>query len=497
MSNDHLNALIHSLNQTEKRYVKLFLQQGGADKKDTKMSRLFDAVNRQKAYDKDRLLAANDFITPTQLGNMRHRLYRQILMGLRAYHSGKSDAMVMHENLTSYEILLHKGLFKQCLKLLVAAEEAAWNAGQVHALTDILEKQKYLVMVRLEPRDIQRYLGAIEERLEDVHLIAQKLSSLEVLHSKLYDVFRKEGRVMRRPEKPFPLEEEFEQLKALGSSGRSVFPIVFQETFIRCLLHQLLGRFDASADELKCFFETYDGQTELFDNYVKEYNRLLNQWVISLNMCGRYEEAKTAIEQILATAKAAERNEEMRLMIFENSVFQELEIYLHQKDFARAVDFVASNLDRIEHDGSRMHSVNQQSKYYRIALAYYGAGKFKESLRWNNRILTYDKLKYRLDIQSSVQLLNLLIHYELGNMDLLAYTLPSTRAHLKKIGRWLYVEKHVIGCLRKIVEGKRPDKAFASLHARLREHMQECRLDQYAMAYFDLLGWVESKAQPE
>lgn len=491
-SKDHLHTLIASLAQSEKRYAKVFLQQNRSGDKGGKLVGLFDAINAQKAYDKEALLA-HDFVAPSQLSNMKHRLYAHILTALKAYHSGKPGIQQMHESLSSYEILMRKGLYKHCLKLLMVAEDAAWEAGKIHYVKDILEKQKYLVMIRLDPADAKRYLHAIEERIEEAVAITKNLVDFERMDSRLYEVFRVEGRTMRRPPAAFSLQKEFEELLETSAEHRPFFPLAYAKSHAIGLMNQLLGRFDLSIRETEQFFAVYRGNKDVMTNHLKEYNKMLNQHVISLNMVGDYQGVKQVIGQIHETTELATNSEELQLIIFENAIFQELEVYLHQWDFHRAVTHIEANMERVEAYGSQIHSVNIHSKYYRIALAYFGAGKTKEALKWNNRILSLDKLKYRLDIQSSVLLLNLLIHYELENFKLLEYTIPTTKKQLKKIGRWLAPEQAVLAALSTIIAGGPRRRTFEKLYQTLEQNIEQTPLDAYAMAYFDVLRWVKER----
>lgn len=495
MPKDHLFALISSLSQTEKRYCKLYLQKHTPAKQVSKSIRMFEVLQQFKLYDKAELLKRCKVIAPGQLENMKHRLYANLLRGLRAYHAGKSGRLAIYQDLTNYEILFQKGLYSQSYKMLKRIERAGWALGQFRVLEDVLKKQEYLVMIRLKLPDAKQQLESIRERMEEVTALSRNLKALEVLYTDVYDVFRKQGRVSRDSSIMLPYQEKLDALVKDAAGNRRVLAIAFQQSFIQSLINQSLGRFAANSQMHEAFLEEFPDREAMMENYQKDYNRILNQQVISYNMNRRQDKAQEIIEQIREAAEHIDGNEELKLVNFENGIFQELEIYIHEGDFDQGIALVERHLDQIENYQGSIHSVNRQSKLYRITLAYFGAGRYRDALRWINRILNFDKQKHRLDIQSSLQLLNLLIHFELKNYDLLEYTIPTTVSHLKKLDRWLEVEKEVIGCLSRIVAGKRDQIEFQRLHERLQARIQEQPLDRYGMAYFDLLAWTKAKAE--
>ena len=72
---------------------------------------------------------------------------------------------------------------------------------------------------------------------------------------------------------------------------------------------------------------------------------------------------------------------------------------------------------------NQLNSVRKTFFYLNIAIIYFGAKKYNDALKWTNRLLNDIDISKSLDIYCLGQLLNLLIHIELNNKNLLPYTL--------------------------------------------------------------------------
>jgi len=101
---DSLFQLIHSLQKSEKRNFKLYIQRSSG-KKDLKIIQLFDAIDKLNDYDEKLLLKKLSGITKTQLANLKTHLYREVLASLRLIKSTDSIDMQLHEQLDYARIL--------------------------------------------------------------------------------------------------------------------------------------------------------------------------------------------------------------------------------------------------------------------------------------------------------------------------------------------------------------------------------------------------------
>ena len=119
MSSHTLYDLISSMTMSEKRYFKLFSSRHViGDSND--YIHLFNAIDKQKVYSEDQLRKAS-FVK--NLSQEKNYLYRLVLKSLNAYHSGLNTKSKIFEYLKQVEILFHKGLYRQAIKIVKKAKK--------------------------------------------------------------------------------------------------------------------------------------------------------------------------------------------------------------------------------------------------------------------------------------------------------------------------------------------------------------------------------------
>ncbi len=108
-----LHKLVHSLSQSEKRYIKLRIN---ASKSNSELSVYFDEFSKLKEYDIKEL--EKTFKKPaTVLRANFNKLYSTTLKNLRLFHSNSSTEHTLQGSLADVQLLLNKGLLDDAKKL--------------------------------------------------------------------------------------------------------------------------------------------------------------------------------------------------------------------------------------------------------------------------------------------------------------------------------------------------------------------------------------------
>jgi hypothetical protein len=125
---------------------------------------------------------------------------------------------------------------------------------------------------------------------------------------------------------------------------------------------------------------------------------------------------------------------------------------------------------------------------------YFYSKEFDKALERNNKLLSHPISKYREDIYSYSKLMNLLIHYELGNFELLEYLIDAIKKHLGNNKELYKTEMKVIEMMKKTILLKpgiyRKDKI-----TEIERNIIELKRTHGSKTfyYFDLLSWIEEK----
>jgi hypothetical protein len=133
--------------------------------------------------------------------------------------------------------------------------------------------------------------------------------------------------------------------------------------------------------------------------------------------------------------------------------------------------------------------------YYKIACLYFGAGNFKEAVKWLNKIINEKEIALREDIHSFARILRLISYFELRDEELVEYNIKSTYRFLLKKGTLQRYQNLILNFLR---NSKRFDTqkkilcAFSELKSEMHK-LQNSRYERRAFLYFDIISWLESK----
>jgi hypothetical protein len=132
---------------------------------------------------------------------------------------------------------------------------------------------------------------------------------------------------------------------------------------------------------------------------------------------------------------------------------------------------------------------------YNIAYASFGTKDYRTALRYINDVLNDNEKQLRQDIYSFARIFNLIIHFELQNLDFLEYDLKSAARYLNKHAKDYQVEKLFIAHIKLLAREEEPDAQraiFVKFDEKLKELLKIER-ENVILEYFDILAWTDSK----
>ena len=134
--------------------------------------------------------------------------------------------------------------------------------------------------------------------------------------------------------------------------------------------------------------------------------------------------------------------------------------------------------------------------YYKFACMYFGNSNYQNVVFWLNKIINMKDFDIRSDIHGFARILNLISHYELGNLDLVDYYIRSTYRFLIKKNDLHLFQKIIMKFLRKLSSITRDQliDAFKELREQL-VPLNDKFYERRPFIYFDILSWLESKIE--
>lgn len=449
--NSNAFSIIKSLTMSEKRYFKIFSERHTIGEQN-KYITLFDELDKtDEENDGDlvknlkKLGINGDFISAD-----KNYLYQLILRSLNVFHDSKTYNIEIKQLLISIEILFHKGLYQECLKLISKAEILADECESFQLMIDILTWKKkcsgYSLGLKKAAEvnlEIDQYLVLINnlKRITDLYYESNLIQANNEKQTK-NELIKRLKTILKEPE----LQSE---KNALSFSAKIFYYLIYSNYYYSIdhkeeeynHLQKLVNILNQS--------KTYSIENPL--DYVSIYNRLLGIKKF-FPQSDFFNDIKVLNE---FTKKINFRKEVISERVFIHTNTHELEYYLINNDFQKALHKIKS----IEKDISKLNLTIEPYHviyfYYLHAITLIYVGEFHRALKFINKTLNEFKFEDRPQVYLRIEVLNLITHYELKNESLV---IALSKQILKKnLTQTILtpIEEKIIQVLYKITNTKR------------------------------------------
>lgn len=495
-ASDNLFQLIKSLSKQEKRYFKLHAGRHVIGDQN-KYVLLFDAIEKQKQYDEAQL--KSDFkgeAYTRQFHVVKNYLYHLILDSLRNYHESKSGDK-FYSWMRNARLLFDKGLYDQSAKALDKAEKLAQSDENFLQLLEVYRWKHQMMHSQNQFDALEVYVNqGIEEEFEVLEKY-RNLLEFQALNDRVFIPYWRTGAIRNEEEKK-ALEALFERPLFKSESGASSFYARYFYLNARFSFHYLLGQAEESYAHIRALVQTFEElpPKQLKGRLVRNYvSAIINLYSVQQQL-RRFEEIPSTIQQ-LRRIPTASKEQEQKLFI--RSINLETDFYISTGQFQFGVNQISPALQLLS---SYLKKSNRQQRlglFYNLAYLYFGARLYDEALDWINQLLNDPEVKTRADIQCFGRLLNLIIHYELGNDQLLEYIGKSTYRFLSNRKRLFKVESTMLKLMRRYPKWVTKAESVAGFRTLLHE-LKELQADEFerkAFDYFNFIAWMESKVSSD
>jgi len=493
-SSDALFLLIKSLEKSEKRNFKLYVQRNSGSE-ELKIIQLFDVLDKMDDYDEAQLLVKAKSITKQQLSNSKALLYRQILASLRLLGSVDNIDIQLHEQLDHARILYNKGLYLQSLKMLDRIKENAKEHNQTTFLLQVLFFEKKIEALHIT-RSMQDRADRLTGEVDEVNEHLQLLSRLSNLSLQLYSWYIHNG-LARNEKDEMAVQQFFEEHIPADLSNCLGF-------YEKLYLYQSYCWYAFIRQDFLLYYRYAQKWVDLFDksafmigietaHYIKGMHNLLGAHFDLLNY-----------PKFIETLEAFERFSQSDIVLHNHNNLIQTFVYLnisrlnkHFLDgtFTEGLGLVPFIEEKLKEYGIYLDRHRVLVFYYKIACLYFGSGDYGNTIDYLNKIINW-KVDLRTDLQCYSRLLHLIAHYELGNFQLLEYLIRSVYRFMAKMENLSLVEEEIFAFLR---------KAFKLSPGRIRVELVELlgklkgyeknRFETRAFVYLDIISWLESKSR--
>lgn len=493
--NDDLFYLIKSLTKSEKRYFKLFARQAGDEKN---YLLLFDAIEEQENYDEAeiyRRFSSMHFIK--QLHVVKNYLYHLILKSIRVYTTAKNIEYKLQEAIRDADFLVEKGLYLQAKRILDKADELASEHEFYTLSLEILRRRSEIA------REIDLHESSDKARIEllqrQSHIIKliDNVTSYRLLSAKLLAYLNHSG-LSRSEEDWKEIDILFnnqllqDEAQALTDLSRSFF------FHIRAAYYSARHRLEEAYQATKELVNLFERRADFMENDPLGYIYALRNHATDCFNVGHYDEVQHVLNrmnEVLRERSTPSINESVQ--VFKSVKSLEIILYIGMANFTEGRR-VAKEVD--EGIKKYQHVLDKNAEilfYYQLGLMFFYMQEYPTALKYVNCVINERYENMREDIYCFARILSLLLHYELGNVDLLDSMMRSTYTYLSKRKRIYKAESLIINLVKKLRTATTVEKLTRLFQQKLREAegLDKDRFESNAYSYIDIVVWLRHKVQ--
>jgi tetratricopeptide (TPR) repeat protein len=259
------------------------------------------------------------------------------------------------------------------------------------------------------------------------------------------------------------------------------------------------GNTSLALEKYQRVMQILDSNEDLRTDLAKRYIRTLSQIIQCLLESRQIEEAQKHIIRLeqLSDVEGFDTPDAIA-RIHTELVLSNLKKYVHTGKFSEGAAAMVTQLEQIKPEDSTLHKEIALRMYYYMAYLNFGAGLHSKALHWLNRVINDNENDLRQDLYGYARLFNIVVHYELGNNELLEYTIKSTARYLQKRNRDFEIEKLILDQFRKLIRLRTAASKKEQL-IDFREKMNDLARNEDGRAllrYFDFNAWIRSKLEP-
>ncbi len=488
---EDLFLLIKSLSKTEKGYFQKYAQLHSSGKENNYI-KLFYAIEKQASYEESKIVAQfkkEAFVK--QLTVTKNYLYKLILKSLRSYYSEISTDSELKILLHESEILIAKQLYNQAAKHLDRIKEKAKQFELYNCILDVLNMERGLILKTKKIKELEEEYEKIALAEKDAINKIGNILFYKNESNRLYNLYLKTGESQNKDvlketkkllEHPFMLNEE----KALSITAKCYFNKI-QSTyyFITCDYTQAL-----------VYTKKYLAYLEK-SSTILSLRSLVSEYLNVLSLCiklNAWSDFEIYLNKVREPALYFKEKENVKHFAISSSYLLELKKEITLKSTSKAEIIINQLQMYLENHAQYMHRDFAIVSYAYISIMYFYMKNYKQALKWVNEAINNTDTSARIDVQCFIRIFNLLVHYELGNFDLIENNYLTTYNYIKRNAKLSMFETSILKFIREIASAKNQaskSKLFQQFHLELSSG--KLNTDNEFFTIFDFSGWVTSK----
>lgn len=496
---EHLHALVHSLNKYETGYcLKYFRQVSGKPLPD--YGKLFVAIRKQPTY--DQVVLKEQFSEGKSAGHfavLKKQAYRQTLEALARFHFSRSEFAQTFEGMRKVELLYHRGLNEQASHILKRLKRKVRQDGNESGFLMLLKWEQRLIKSLRHPYADAEYLAGIN---------AEEKAALNILQEEQRQwegLWKVEHLAETRGSYPTaPARAQLADWKASYSGklpemasrraridhyrGMVSYYYLHDQEQLRPHTEALMAQYAARPERLKWEWAPYfSAMTMLIFTEIQQRD-FVRALELLQRAIGIFPDLSHVAGHLVRKASYTFMNLELRC-------------YAGLGQFEAGLRRLSAFPKAMRHYTNRYLESGQISILSNMAWIYMEAGRSKDALYWLQVALGRPRKGAGFHYAHKAQIMQLVLHYELGNFELLGRLVTAFERFIRGRRAPSMYDQQLIDFFGAVHQDASPagrDAAIAAFWARdayIEAHGDET--DGHGQSYFPVNHWLRAQQAGE
>ena len=489
LKSESLIHLINNLTKQEKKEFSLYI----SNKPEKDYIFLFRLIDDKKVSDPEELKMSFLAAKPTSSFNtVVIYLFDLLIDILTRLRTEQDSYYLLFNELLHARVLYEKSMYQECFQVLKKVKEkAVYYENHFALLVAQRLELNYLLTLDFEDMDEQKLLNKqykMNNTLKSIRQLNEQSSLYELLKYRMIN--KGASRSLEETQKLDDLVTS--EISIVASAGVENFEIKKNHQLFQANYFITVGDYKAAFNSFVELNKLFEENSHLWNNPPVYYLMTVEGMLESLRIMHNYEGMNYFIQKL---AKLSSPSSSFQLNVMYVIFIYRLFSFIDAGDFDKAGIWIAEHQTSLIDKMLLLKEQQQAEMSLYIALIHLGNGEYRKARKRLSATIGRGHL-YSLPLFRTIRIVNVMIHYELGDVDYIQSEIRSIKREMSKNkGYNLKVESFLLKFLNySFADTNR--KKRAEIWESMAEEVHALYADKYEtqiLRKFDFVAWVEAK----
>lgn len=489
---DDLFRLVKSLNKSEKGYFKKFAKRNTPGETNNYIL-LFDAADSMDTYDEELLKKKiSDKKLLKNLSVYKVYLFNLILKSLSLYTATNNADSQLTEMTINIKTLEARALYREALKMLKKAKAISYKYEKLKFLQELLSLERKIIITMPDKntaekrKQVHAEQAALLEKIKEQNEYSWLCDRMTILVDQTADFTDRNVLNEMKEIISNPLMKSENNVP--GYSCKNYY------CHTQLMYHSIFSGRQSVLNWLKKEIENAEKHRHFIDENPQSYFYSLINFLLYSSYENNTADVRETLVKINALRKRLRnripREQEIKLMFHGANI--EMIIYEKNREMEKGRRKSAAIEKDLKKFGSDIPSNSKSLLLSNLATFNFLDKNYTGSLKFINMLLNDPELNHRGDVNDFAKIFQLIIHFELGNFDLLEYLVNPAYKYFAKNRNYYKTELAIVQFIKKAL--KLREEELKPEFMLLLENFEMLEKENARQpSFFSFKLWIQSK----